>query len=94
MYGPRGRRWRRRCLSGERADLIEVLNLDEGAQSIREQIDGGLISSVRDRSASAGAALRTNDNKPHPNWCKACATCDFAAMGPTKPPLLSVANLG
>lgn len=73
-------------LSGERADLIEVLNLDEGAKSVREQVDGSLIASVRDRISSAGNALRTNDLKPHPKWCKPCTTCDFAAMCPTKRP--------
>jgi len=70
-------------LSGERADLVEVLNLDEKAKSVREEVDAALISSVRTRITEAGSALRTNDLKPHPSWCSACDSCDFRAMCPT-----------
>ena len=71
-------------LSGERADLVEVLNLDEEAKSVREQVDGALITSVRVQISRAGDALRTNDLKPHKRWCKPCEACDFAAMCPTR----------
>ena len=74
-------------LTGERADLIEVLNLDEKGKSVREEVNGALISSVRTRIADAGTALRTNDLRPHAKWCKPCETCDFAAMCPTRRPI-------
>lgn len=70
-------------LSGESADLIEVLNLDAGARSVREQVDRSLLTAVRERIVEAGSALRSNDLKPHAQWCKACHTCDFIAMCPT-----------
>lgn len=70
-------------LSGERADLIEVLNLDAQAKSVREEVDGALIASVRERINDAGAALRANDLPPHARTCQACTTCDYAAICPT-----------
>jgi DNA helicase-2/ATP-dependent DNA helicase PcrA len=73
-------------LSGERADLVEVLNLDKDAKSVREEVDGQLVSSVRGRILEAGAALRSNDLNPHKTWCSACDKCDFARMCPTRKP--------
>ena len=73
-------------LSGERADLVEVLNLDKDAKSVREEVDGQLVSSVRGRILGAGEALRANDLKPHKTWCAACDKCDFARMCPTQKP--------
>ena len=70
-------------LSGQRADLIEVLNLDEEGKSTREQVETELIESVRKRVAAAGEALRTNTLLPHQQWCKACESCDFVSMCPT-----------
>ena len=70
-------------LSGERADLIEVLNLDAQAKSVREEVDGALIASVRERINDAGAALRANDLPPHARTCQACRDCDYATICPT-----------
>ena len=71
-------------LCGERADLVEVLNLDKDAKSVREEVDGLLVSSVRGRILQAGEALRTNHLQPHKTWCSACDKCDFARMCPTR----------
>ncbi|GAB96960.1 DNA helicase-2/ATP-dependent DNA helicase PcrA [Kineosphaera limosa] len=67
-------------LKGERADLIEVLNLDPGAKSTREQVDDALLTSIRDRIQAAGTALRENDLPRHVSWCGACESCDFVAL--------------
>lgn len=70
-------------LSGERADLIEVLNLDPGARSDRQVVQPALIEDVRDRISSAGEALRMGELPPHTNWCSACDRCDVRALCPT-----------
>ncbi len=70
-------------LSGTSADLVEVLNLDADAKSVREPVDTTLLRSVRARITDAGDKLRNNELKPHASWCQACETCDFAAMCPT-----------
>jgi hypothetical protein len=46
-----------KSISGERADLIEVLNLDPGAKSEREVVKPALIQDVRDRIRDAGESL-------------------------------------
>jgi len=71
-------------LSGTSADLVEVLNLDVDAKSVREPVDASLLQSVRARITDAGDKLRANDLKPHSTPCKACETCDFVAMCPTR----------
>lgn len=70
-------------LTGENADLIEVLNLDKDAKSTREEVDASLLGSVGARITEAGGKLRTNHLLPHSAWCGACSTCDFKAMCPT-----------
>ncbi len=67
-------------LSGERADLIEVLNLDERGRSTREEVDQPLLTSVRGRIREAGQALRDNKLPRYEEWCDHCATCDLATL--------------
>jgi hypothetical protein len=43
-------------LTGERADLIEVLNLDEQGKTIRELVEDPLLAAVRGRVKDAGDA--------------------------------------
>ena len=71
-------------LSGERADLIEVLNLDATGRSTREEVEDSLIESVRHRIEAAGDSIRRNDLPRHPHWCSPCDTCDFASLCATK----------
>ncbi len=72
-------------LSGERADLIEVLNLDEDGRTVREPVEAPLLAGVRARIAQAGEALRTNILPRHTHWCHHCATCDLSALCRSKP---------
>jgi DNA helicase-2/ATP-dependent DNA helicase PcrA len=67
-------------LSGERADLIEVLNLDEQGKTIRELVDDPLLVAVRGRIKDAGDALRDNNLPRLPIWDDKCSKCDLAEL--------------
>jgi DNA helicase II / ATP-dependent DNA helicase PcrA len=67
-------------LSGERADLIEVLNLDAEGKTVREQVNAPLLEGVRGRIRDAGEALRSNDLPRHEQWCNHCDQCDLAEL--------------
>lgn len=67
-------------LSGERADVIEVLNLDAEGKSTREEVEEPLLVGVRERIRTAGQALRDNDLPRHRHWCGACDRCDLVAL--------------
>jgi len=72
-------------LTGERADVVEVLNLDERAQSHRDEVSEPLLAGVRERIRLAGESLRTNDLPRQPTWCTACERCDLAALCRAQP---------
>ena len=67
-------------LTGERADIIEVLNLDEEGKTIREEVEEPLLTGVRAQIKSAGDALRRNDLPRLPVWGEQCAKCDLAEL--------------
>lgn len=67
-------------LTGDDADLIEVLNLDEEGKSTREEIEESLLTNVRNRVREAGAALRANNLPRLTSWCSHCDRCDLAAL--------------
>lgn len=67
-------------LTGERADLIEVLNLDEQGKTIRELVEDPLLTAVRGRIKDAGDALRDNDLPRLPVWEDKCSKCDLAEL--------------
>ena len=67
-------------LTGERADLIEVLNLDEEGKTIREEVEEPLLTGVRAQIKSAGDALRRNDLPRLPVWSEQCGKCDLAEL--------------
>jgi len=67
-------------LTGERADLIEVLNLDEQGKTVREQVEDPLLSAVRARIKDSGDALRDNDLPRLATWDDKCAKCDLAEL--------------
>ena len=67
-------------LTGEGADLIEVLNLDEEGKSTREEVENDLLTEVRGRIRDAGEALRSNDLPRLPTWCTHCDRCDLAGL--------------
>jgi DNA helicase-2/ATP-dependent DNA helicase PcrA len=72
-------------LTGQRADVVEVLNLDERAQSDRDAVDEPLLERVRERITLVGQSLRTNDLPKHETWCTACARCDLASICRSRP---------
>jgi DNA helicase-2/ATP-dependent DNA helicase PcrA len=67
-------------LTGERADVVEILNLDEEGKSQREVVDRPLITSVQSRMKNAGEALRTNELPRLVTWCGSCASCDLVGI--------------
>lgn len=67
-------------LTGDRADLIEVLNLDEQGKTIRELVEDPLLAAVRGRIKNAGDALRDNDLPRLPTWEDKCSKCDLAEL--------------
>jgi DNA helicase-2/ATP-dependent DNA helicase PcrA len=73
-------------LTGERADLVEVLNLDEEGKTIRELVEDNLLSDVRDRIKSAGDSLRRNDLPRIQVWEDKCSKCDLAELCRKVPP--------
>lgn len=61
-------------LTGESADLIEIYNLDEGAgASVRELIDGSLLTSIESKIVEAGSQIREGALDRVDN----CSGCDF-----------------
>jgi len=72
-------------LTGERADLIEVLNLDAEAKSQREEVEEPLLAGVRERIKLAGESLRSNDLPRQPTWCTVCERCDLAGLCRSNP---------
>jgi DNA helicase-2/ATP-dependent DNA helicase PcrA len=67
-------------LSGERADLVEVLNLDEEGKTIREEVEDPLLVRVRERIREAGESLRSNDLPRLAEWTDQCSKCDLAEL--------------
>jgi DNA helicase II / ATP-dependent DNA helicase PcrA len=67
-------------LTGQRADLVEVLNLDEKAASTRELVDDALLGEIRDKVRQGGDALRKNTLPRHSSWCTACDRCDLVGL--------------
>ncbi|MGI8816108.1 MAG: ATP-dependent helicase [Pseudonocardia sp.] len=67
-------------LTGERADLVEVLNLDQGSSDTRELVDEGLLLGIRDKIQKAGEALRSNTLPRLERWCSTCEKCDLRGV--------------
>ncbi len=72
-------------LTGERPDVIEVLNLDEAAKSERDVVLEPLLDGVRERIRLAGEALRSNELTKHREWCGPCDRCDLYALCRSRP---------
>ena len=71
-------------LTGKRADLIEIHNLDDGGVH-REQVDQQLIQDTVTRIAGAGPQPHDNHLPPLAKWCDTCAQCDVAGLCPRHP---------
>lgn len=67
-------------LTGNKADLVEVLNLDEGGKSVREVVDDALLRATADSIRDAGNAIRENELTRLPSWCNTCTACDLIGI--------------
>lgn len=66
-------------LTGRRADLIEIHNLDRGG-AVREVIDDELTQETIITVQTAGRALRENILSRNSRPCEDCASCDLVAI--------------
>lgn len=66
-------------LTGTKADLIEIHNLDRGG-AIREVVDENLTAETIRIVEDAGRALRDNNLPRLENWCGSCVSCDLASI--------------
>lgn len=66
-------------LTGTRADLIEVHNLDRGGAT-REVVDETLTTGTLETISEAGRDLRSNSLPRLTTWCDSCANCDLASI--------------
>ncbi len=69
-----------RALAGEDADLVEILNLDERGQTVRELVDEEMLSATAKRIRGAGSAIRDNEFERLEHWCGTCEQCDLAGI--------------
>ncbi len=67
-------------LTGRRADIVEVLNLDEKGKNKREMVNDALLSDIKGKIALAGEDLRANHLPRLPSWCSTCEACDLAGL--------------
>jgi DNA helicase-2/ATP-dependent DNA helicase PcrA len=72
-------------LTGEHADLVEILNLDPQAKSEQDLVDEKMLEDVRSRISTAGDALRSGELPKHINWCGSCERCDLVALCRARP---------
>jgi DNA helicase-2/ATP-dependent DNA helicase PcrA len=72
-------------LSGEDADLIEVLNLDEEGKSTREEVEEDLLAEVKTHIKMAGDALRSNQLLRLNSWGPECQNCDLSGLCRDRP---------
>lgn len=69
-----------RELTGENADVVEVLNLDKAGRDTREVVDPEVMTSLGNRVTEAADSLRTNRLPRLDGWSSSCADCDFAGI--------------
>ncbi|MDD9943218.1 MAG: ATP-dependent DNA helicase [Myxococcales bacterium] len=73
-------------LTGQSADLIEVLNLDEKGETTREAVVAPLLTAVRDKIRTGGEGLRKNELPRLATWDKhKCGSCDLVALCRKRP---------
>ncbi len=70
-------------LTGTRADLIEIHNLDSGGAT-REVVNEDLTNDTLTIVNQAGHALRENELPRLSSWCENCQDCDLASICRTK----------
>jgi DNA helicase II / ATP-dependent DNA helicase PcrA len=71
-------------LTGQRADVLEVLNLDDKGKTTREMVNDSLLSEAKDKIAAAGEDLRANRLPRLQHWCGTCESCDLVGLCRTR----------
>jgi DNA helicase-2/ATP-dependent DNA helicase PcrA len=71
-------------LTGRRADVLEVLNLDEKGKNTRELVDDSLLNGINGKIRAAGEDLRENRLPRLNTWCSTCDSCDLAGLCRTR----------
>jgi DNA helicase-2/ATP-dependent DNA helicase PcrA len=72
-------------LTGQRADMLEVLNLDENGKDTREVVNDSLLTDIRGKIRRAGQDLRANRLPRLGTWGETCDDCDLAGICRTRP---------
>jgi len=67
-------------LTGQNADLVEVLNLDEAGRNVREVVDNAMLSETNEAIRRAGNSIRENQLERLGSWSRPCSTCDLAGL--------------
>ena len=71
-------------LTGEPADVLEILNLDENGKNIRIGVSDELLVKTFEKVRTAGLQIKNNQLAKHKDWCSACSSCDFAGLCRTR----------
>lgn len=66
-------------LTGKRADMIEIHNLDQGGAK-RELVDDKLTQETLRTIEVAGRSLRANKLPRLKTWCNTCKTCELSGV--------------
>ena len=69
-----------RQLTGQNADLIEVLNLDKKGKSSREVVDDAMLLATENDIRRAGDSVRSSTFIRLNSWCDKCQACDVAGI--------------
>jgi len=69
-----------RQLTGNDADLVEVLNLDKEGKSVREVVDTATLAATEMDIGKAGKAIRDNRLARLGGWCDTCRDCDVVGI--------------
>lgn len=67
-------------LTGQSADVLEILNLDEKGKSVRTGVDKAALAKTLKKVGDAGEQIKMNKMEKHLTWCSACASCDFVSL--------------
>ena len=67
-------------LTGESADVVEILNLDEKGKNLRSTIQKESLELTKSKVLKAGEQIKANQMDKHKNWCSACSSCDFVGL--------------
>lgn len=69
-----------RQLTGEDADLMEILNLDKAGKNVRDMVDDHMLTEIENSIRNAGSSIRKNCMGRPKQWCGTCAGCDFVSL--------------